>query len=146
MGEIGGGTAMIPIDWAKERYQFRDDRYVLDVRSGISIALQNHLTILRLHSVKEALEIESEIYALGAEAASKDRGMDDTPNIPNFLMYKRPTSRGELNIVLMWGIVLNGSRQRSALMGSWIFLAVLPDQVEGCLDEHFNLERVCTIE
>ncbi len=136
---------MIPIDWDSRTPTAFPDGFTLTLKTGVSMGLQNRLTSLalpisvdelppryvalkrpstmrdpfdrhnRIAVLDEARHIVRDLEGLQAELAKLDRPTYDA--VPEMIVYSRQTVRGLLRVVIIWGMVLNGSVSKGGASG-----------------------------
>lgn len=85
---------------------------------GVSQRVQNVLTILEMTKPSEHKRAHQEIMALRSQIDATDGGAQSLE------LHRVPYTSESLNIVVLWGIVLNGGRRKKARTGDWYFIIV----------------------
>lgn len=159
---------MIAIDWDSRTPTAAAPGFRLTIKTGVTQGLQNTLTALtlpvpmtdlpaRYRKIKrpaftgnpfdvneqtayldEARHIVRDLEGLQNELTKLDRPVYDP--VPEMLVYSRPTARGLLRVVIIWGIVLNGSVSKGERVGDWIFLVCLRKELSRVLTDVFKLD------
>ncbi len=160
---------MIPIDWDSRTPTAFPDGFTLTLKTGVSMGLQNRLTSLalpisvdelppryvalkrpstmrdpfdrhnRIAVLDEARHIVRDLEGLQAELAKLDRPTYDA--VPEMIVYSRQTVRGLLRVVIIWGMVLNGSVSKGRRVGDWCFILCLRSELSQVLSDVFKLDR-----
>lgn len=160
---------MIRIDWDSRTPTATVPGFRLTIKTGVTQGLQNTLTALtlpvpmsdlpaRYRTIKrpaftgnpfdvneqtayldEARHIVRDLEGLQSELTKLDRPVYDP--VPELLVYSRPTWRGLLEVVCVWGMVLTGAASKGDRIGEWVFLVYRLDELETVLTDVFKLER-----
>ncbi len=106
------------INWDDRVPVYDGAEFYLRNHFGVSLRVQNALTILEVTKASEYRRVHQEIMALRSQIDATDGGAQSLE------LHRVPYSSGSLDIVVLWGIVLNGGRRRKARTGDWYFILV----------------------
>lgn len=135
---------MLTIVWDSERTRFIDDRFALTIWSGESVGFRNRITTLSMTSPAECAAVSAAINEAALSASEMASSSGDYPGVPEIISWRAMTSRGELSVCMVWGIIPNGAIQRGVMHGDYRFVVVLEDELDECLSRIFQLERMLT--
>lgn len=121
------------------------ERFCVRVLTGSSQRLDNTLEALRRTHPREGVAVYNALANL-ANALSQVDGTRCLPNVPEIAHWSLLTSAGRLSVVIVFGIVLNGSKRGKLLLGDFYFALIDECELEAVLDSVWQLERVLTPE
>lgn len=114
--------------------------YDLRVRTGCSILLSNRITVLKLREPVEGVGVERQIFRILRRITQEHPASKQRAAYPDIRYYHVPRARGAFPFVVVWGIVLNGSRKGKLLQGEFRFVTLCPEQIDDCLSTVFRIE------
>lgn len=159
----------IPVQWGEKNLFSRPSGYQLNIHTGVTMGLQNTLTLLQLPIAIEHLDpayliqkrpatmrsalfphdrvavitdgrdITRDLEGLQLEIAKMDRPQTDP--IPEMMVYSRDTVAGVLDVVIVWGMVLSGKAPNGDLVGDWYFIVCRLDELITVLEDIFLIDR-----
>lgn len=116
-----------------------DNNFNITIRTGMSQSLANRLTSIAIFDAARKARIQQDLERLGAElSAQSAAGCFNVPEI----VY---VAFGELEVVLVFGVVVKGLSRYGRLEGSYWFLALHLEELEAALDEVFKLSEVLRV-
>lgn len=128
------------INWDTKTIRHETDTMVMTIRTGSSRMLDNYITARRMRNAAAGIALHQRIMHLLKELSQRVDAGRLLPNIPNFEVIDPYPGVSDRRIVVMFGIVTNGSKQRR-IIGEYRFVVCMDEEVEKVLDTVFDLER-----
>lgn len=132
--------------WDDVTTPVQTDRYALVIRTGVTQRVNNIMEVLRRTQPRIAVAIERGWADEAGRAVSSSMDAGDYPNVPEMLIMRFQAANRVIVFVLIFGIVLNGSRKGKLLQGEFRCVLVEAEEVGDALDRVFNLEKLLTPE
>lgn len=126
------------IKWDSISTSGKTDGLVVKIRTGRSVLFSNQLTTLRLRDPRAAARFEEIINEIATEASGRDQSQA-IPGVPEMVRV----SLYDRDVVIVWGFVPNGAKQRGRLIGEFRFVLMTMADLEGdALESVFDLDRL----